>query len=43
MITQSRNEFLTLNLIRGLNARGQEKVLEYISDILDSGKYGEKK
>jgi len=43
MITQSRNEFLILNSIRELNARGQEKVLEYISDILDSGKYGEKK
>jgi len=39
MITQNRNEFLMLNSLRELDGCGQEKVLDYISDIVASGKY----
>jgi len=39
MITQNKNEFLMLNSLRKLDCCGQDKVLEYISDIMASGKY----
>jgi len=39
MITQNKNEFLMLNSLRKLDGCGQDKVLEYISDIVASGKY----
>lgn len=34
-----QQEKTLLNIFRNLNGEGQEKVLEYISDLYDTGKY----
>ena len=43
MITKSKNEFHALHTLRNLNSLGQEKVLEYMSDLSEVSKYTEKK
>jgi len=43
MITKNKNEFHALHTLRNLNSLGQEKVLEYISDLSEAPKYTEKK
>ena len=39
-LEQSDREEALIHLIRMLNAIGKEKVLEYIKDLLSSGRYG---
>jgi len=43
MITKSKNEFHALHTLRNLNNLGQEKVLEYMSDLSEVSKYTVKK
>lgn len=38
-IAQNRDEYILLNKFRNLNGRGQERVLECISDLSELGKY----
>lgn len=42
-IAQNRDEYVLLNRFRNLNSRGQERVLECISDLSELGKYSGKK
>jgi transcriptional regulator with XRE-family HTH domain len=42
-IAQNRDEYILLNRFRNLNSRGQERVLECISDLSELGKYSGKK
>jgi len=43
MITKNKNEFHALHTLRNLNSIGQEKALEYMSDLSEVSKYTVKK
>jgi len=43
LVAHNKSEFLVLNSMRDLDRCGQEKVMEYISDMLATGKHAVKK